>query len=453
MIASAGGTLLESLSFDAHGNRRDPTTWQGSAPPPTSTNIGFTGQEHVDSQSFIHFNGRIYDPQLGRMLQADPVQNPGSQGLNRYAYVANNPLTLTDPTGYSFWDWVKVAAAVAITVWTGGLAAEALAAGNFWTGMAIAAAGGFTAGVVTTGTLQGGLIGAFTAAAFYGIGSAFTPKNAPGLYNSEGNITAIGETGKVLAHGMLGGVSAVLSGRKFGNGFLSAGIAEAASGKIAGVDAKNLGVSAERVVAAAIVGGTTSVLTGGKFANGAVTSAMAQAFNDEIHKPVPITQKEQEMLDNKDLAGFWDSRMARGDPWGREGASIWSRGNPNLTDADLLKGDLVLNNLLAALAARDGVWISDVPMTDVPRLREMYSSEVGEIGLGIAQAHAQFVGADGIAPTLLDGAKYHQVVFAGFGLPASTYGGTPLGDGPDWWLRAQAIATNRVFHYCDACAE
>lgn len=249
-------------------------------------------------------NGRIYDPQLGKMLQADPVQNPGSQGLNRYSYVANNPLTLTDPTGYSFWNWVKVAAAIAITVWTGGIAAGLLAEGSFWTGMAVAAAGGFAAGVITTGTLQGGLIGAFSAIAFYGIGSAFSIKNAPGLYEN-GEITAIGETGKVLAHGLAGGVGSVLSGGKFGNGFLSAGVAEAVSGRIAGIDAKNLGVSAERVLAAALVGGTTSALTGGKFANGAITSAFAQAYNDETHKPAPpvrvIFSGANEQGDNQEL--------------------------------------------------------------------------------------------------------------------------------------------------------
>jgi RHS repeat-associated protein len=44
-------------------------------------------------------NGRIYDPLLGRFLSADiMVQNPGSlQSYNRYSYVKNNPLTLTDP--------------------------------------------------------------------------------------------------------------------------------------------------------------------------------------------------------------------------------------------------------------------------------------------------------------------------------------------------------------------
>ncbi|MBL8299208.1 MAG: hypothetical protein JNN30_12795, partial [Rhodanobacteraceae bacterium] len=45
---------------------------------------------------------RIYDPRLGRFLQADPfVQAPrDSQSFNRYSYVFNNPLAYTDPSGY-----------------------------------------------------------------------------------------------------------------------------------------------------------------------------------------------------------------------------------------------------------------------------------------------------------------------------------------------------------------
>ena len=48
-------------------------------------------------------NGRIYDPLLGRFLSADPVvQAPNNlQSYNRYSYVLNNPLSLTDPTGFT----------------------------------------------------------------------------------------------------------------------------------------------------------------------------------------------------------------------------------------------------------------------------------------------------------------------------------------------------------------
>jgi hypothetical protein len=49
-------------------------------------------------------NGRIYDPTLGRFLQADPfIQAPNnSQSFNRYSYVLNNPMSYTDPSGYFF---------------------------------------------------------------------------------------------------------------------------------------------------------------------------------------------------------------------------------------------------------------------------------------------------------------------------------------------------------------
>ncbi|EJI86724.1 Rhs family protein [Alishewanella aestuarii B11] len=48
--------------------------------------------------------GRVYDPILGRFLQADPfVQQPNNTpNLNRYSYVLNNPLNATDPSGYFF---------------------------------------------------------------------------------------------------------------------------------------------------------------------------------------------------------------------------------------------------------------------------------------------------------------------------------------------------------------
>lgn len=67
-----------------------------------TTRHGFTGHEHLDNLSLIHMNGRVYDPYLGRFLSADPFIDGAdtTQGYNRFSYVANNPLSFTDPSGF-----------------------------------------------------------------------------------------------------------------------------------------------------------------------------------------------------------------------------------------------------------------------------------------------------------------------------------------------------------------
>jgi RHS repeat-associated protein len=59
----------------------------------------------------VNMNARIYDPGLGRFMSADPVVPIPlyMQSLNRYSYVLNNPLALTDPSGTN-----PAAAAVAL---------------------------------------------------------------------------------------------------------------------------------------------------------------------------------------------------------------------------------------------------------------------------------------------------------------------------------------------------
>ena len=101
------GTLHENYRYDAWGKRRNPS---GSVLPDFlnfvtgTTTHGFTGHEHLDPVGLIHMNGRVYDPVIGRFLSADiVVQAPEDlQSYNRYTYVRNNPLNLTDPSGYSW---------------------------------------------------------------------------------------------------------------------------------------------------------------------------------------------------------------------------------------------------------------------------------------------------------------------------------------------------------------
>ena len=52
------------------------------------------------SLGLINMNGRVYDPLQARFVSLDPLLSDlGSQGLNPYSYVRNNPLTLRDPSG------------------------------------------------------------------------------------------------------------------------------------------------------------------------------------------------------------------------------------------------------------------------------------------------------------------------------------------------------------------
>ncbi|MGB5132664.1 MAG: polymorphic toxin type 10 domain-containing protein, partial [Steroidobacteraceae bacterium] len=106
-LLDASGNVLVAESFAAFGARRGPG-WSGMPGAPelaliaATTRDGYTGHEHLDNLDLIHMNGRVYDPRIGRFISADPyIPEPYSgQGLNRFAYVMNNPLSLIDPSGF-----------------------------------------------------------------------------------------------------------------------------------------------------------------------------------------------------------------------------------------------------------------------------------------------------------------------------------------------------------------
>jgi RHS repeat-associated protein len=65
----------------------------------------FTGKEKDYSTGLYNFGARYYCPEIGRFPARDTVDD----GVNPYAYVHNNPLIATDPTGhgddYTNFDW------------------------------------------------------------------------------------------------------------------------------------------------------------------------------------------------------------------------------------------------------------------------------------------------------------------------------------------------------------
>ena len=52
----------------------------------------------VETRSGAYRCARYYDPSIGRFISEDPIGFKGS-GTNFYAYVRNNPISLTDPMG------------------------------------------------------------------------------------------------------------------------------------------------------------------------------------------------------------------------------------------------------------------------------------------------------------------------------------------------------------------
>ena len=88
--------MVQTSRSDAFGVPAAAGT-QGTAAQP----FGYAGEQRDAATGFAYLRARTYDPQVGRFLQRDPFAGwaAGPQGLNRYAYVANNPVNLTDPSG------------------------------------------------------------------------------------------------------------------------------------------------------------------------------------------------------------------------------------------------------------------------------------------------------------------------------------------------------------------
>jgi RHS repeat-associated protein len=99
--ANGNTVIVAEQNFDAWGRKRNVNTWayDNIQAVPTWLYRGYTGHEHLDAFGLINMNARLYDPILGRMLSPDNYAHEGSQGLNRYSYAHNNPLSYTDPSG------------------------------------------------------------------------------------------------------------------------------------------------------------------------------------------------------------------------------------------------------------------------------------------------------------------------------------------------------------------
>jgi RHS repeat-associated protein len=121
----------------------------------------------VDAETgLVYMRRRYYSPQLGRFLTPDlmAIYQPekflhAPQGLHLYAFVANDPLNKTDPTGMSFLSFLGAVVGVVLGV-----------------GVALA----IVAGVAAMGSLAGAAVGIGLALAVTGVSYAIAQNANPG---------------------------------------------------------------------------------------------------------------------------------------------------------------------------------------------------------------------------------------------------------------------------------
>ncbi len=230
-------------------------------------------------------NGRIYDPLMGRFMSADPfIQAPFElQSHNRYAYVMNNPLGYTDPSGYFSWGGLFRAAAqatvVAVGGYYGGIARAIIGykaqnnprAQSLAITVASIGCGGYAP--VCAGAGQAALATSYGASESQAWNVGARAGATAWVFQLAGEVTPNDPSSwaRYGAHAAAGCVTSA--------GHCSQGAAAAVLGKWVTNNTRDWGAGIAQGTAAAVAGGVGSVIAGGKFENGAKTAAFGYLFN------------------------------------------------------------------------------------------------------------------------------------------------------------------------------
>ena len=161
---------------------------------------------YYDTETGLYFlKTRYYDPQVGRFTTIDDLQYLDPEhinGLNLYAYCANNPVMNVDENGNSWWSrfWNSLAGKIVATI----LVAVAIVTISILTaGIGTAVTGALGGGVAAT--IFGGAVGGAISGAIFGAGMSIISQ---GISNGYGNIN----WGKVGIDTLVGATIGAITG-------------------------------------------------------------------------------------------------------------------------------------------------------------------------------------------------------------------------------------------------
>ncbi len=296
-VGSVIATVTENLgganqsvtltSYDAWGKARpttgsnayqDPAPGSFYSPTPAGQQEGFAGHDNLSDTGLVDMEGRVYDPEVGNFLSPDPnVQYPySSQGYDRYIYVNDNPLSLSDPSGY----WSEAGIGQVISD-IGPFLSTIQPFCGVWCTAAAEAVGGYMQSGNNVGTgLEAGTLSLASSESMNAIGSYFGASPS-GAYVG-GMSAAEALASKTLVEGLVLGALSEAGGGRFGSGFLG-GVTGSLVGSFLNSPAFNSLNDPGKIILAALAGGTVSYAAGGNFGNGALAAAFVEAFNDLQH--------------------------------------------------------------------------------------------------------------------------------------------------------------------------
>lgn len=103
-LTNAAGQLEYCYDFAPYGDSDSKACAGGQFGTPPSP-WGFAGAQYDVAQRLYKMGERYYDPNIGRWLQQDPIDQTGDQFEgNPYGYVGGDPINNIDPTGTDIFD-------------------------------------------------------------------------------------------------------------------------------------------------------------------------------------------------------------------------------------------------------------------------------------------------------------------------------------------------------------